>query len=287
MDYEIQFSLAGLNMMLHMPHGIIINESFQPFVTESADEPDIHIRIYEEESMNFTQAFPVCVKIPFSVYKDRSGYYRVFHDRKESNMPYATGKILSDTEEEIHYLKKRQTFFNESQNTFSHIALEDLLLRRDAVVLHASYIDTVYGGILFSGASGIGKSTQADLWCRYRNAKQVNGDRPILRRDKSGWKAYGSPYAGSSRCWLNRSSQIRAIVILGQGTECCIRKMDKAAAFRKLYEGMIVNVWNDAYVERILSITEELAMEVPVYQMICTPDERAISELEYMLKGEL
>lgn len=63
--------------------------------------------------------------------------------------------------------------------------------------------------------------------------------------------------------------------------------MDKAAAFRKLYEGMIVNVWNDAYVERILSITEELAMEVPVYQMICTPDERAISELEYMLKGEL
>ena len=145
MDYEIQFSLAGLNMMLHMPHGIIINESFQPFVTESADEPDIHIRIYEEESMNFPQAFPVCVKIPFSVYKDRSGYYRVFHDRKESNMPYATGKILSDTEEEIHYLKKRQTFFNESQNTFSHIALEDLLLRRDAVVLHASYIDTVYG----------------------------------------------------------------------------------------------------------------------------------------------
>ena len=194
MDYEIQFSLAGLNIMLHMPHGIIINESFQPFV-----------------------------KIPFSVYEDESGHYRVFHDHKEGNMPYATGKILSDTEEEIHYLTKCRMFFSESQNTFSHIALEDLLLRRDAVVLHASYIDTIYGGILFSGPSGIGKSTQADLWCRYRNAKQVNGDRPILRRDKSGWKAYGSPYAGSSRCWLNRSSQIRAIVILGQGTECCIR----------------------------------------------------------------
>ena len=206
MDYEIQFSLAGLNIMLHMPHGIIINESFQPFVTESADASDIHIRIYEEENMNFPQASPVCVKIPFSVYEDESGHYRVFHDHKEGNMPYATGKILSDTEEEIHYLTKCRMFFSESQNTFSHIALEDLLLRRDAVVLHASYIDTIYGGILFSGPSGIGKSTQADLWCRYRNAKQVNGDRPILRRDKSGWKAYGSPYAGSSRCWLNRSS---------------------------------------------------------------------------------
>ena len=63
--------------------------------------------------------------------------------------------------------------------------------------------------------------------------------------------------------------------------------MDRAVAFRKLYEGMIINVWNDVYVERVLSIVEQLAAEVPVYQMICTPDERAVNELEYMLKGEL
>ena len=63
--------------------------------------------------------------------------------------------------------------------------------------------------------------------------------------------------------------------------------MNRAAAFRKLYEGMIVNVWNDAYVKRVLSIVEQLVTEVPVYQMICTPDERAVDELEYMLKGEL
>ena len=50
---------------------------------------------------------------------------------------------------------------------------------------------------------------------------------------------------------------------------------------------MIVNVWNDEYVEKILSLVERLATEVPVYQMICTPDERAVNELEYMLKGEL
>lgn len=287
MDYEVQFSLAGLNLMLHMPHQIIMNESFQPFVTEPIDKTDIHIRIYEEDRMDFPRTVPVCTKITFCVYEDDKGYYRVFHDHKENDTPYAAGRILSDTEEEIHYLAKCRMFFSESHNTFSHIALEDLLLRRNAVILHASYIDTIYGGILFSGPSGIGKSTQADLWCRYRNAEQINGDRPILKREKSGWRAYGSPYAGSSKCWLNRSSQIRAIVILKQGAECCIRKMDRAAAFRKLYEGMIINVWNDVYVERVLSIVEQLVTEVPVYQMICTPDERAVDELEYMLKGEL
>lgn len=287
MDYKMQFSLAGLNFMLHMPNRIIMNKSFQPFVIDSANETDIHVWIYEVERINFPQTASICTKIPFSVYKDDRGYYRVFHDHKENDMPYAIGRILSDTEEEIHYLTKCRMSFSESQNTFSHIALEDLLLRRDAVILHASYIDTMYGGILFSGPSGIGKSTQADLWCRYRNAEQINGDRPILKREKNGWRAYGSPYAGSSKCWLNRSSEIRAIVILKQGTECCIRKMDRAAAFRKLYEGMIVNVWNDEYVEKILSLVERLVTEVPVYQMICTPDERAVNELEYMLKGEL
>ena len=156
MDYEVQFSLAGLNLMLHMPHQIIMNESFQPFVTESIDKTDIHIRIYEEDRMDFPRTVPVCTKIPFCVYEDDKGYYRVFHDHKENDTPYAAGRILSDTEEEIHYLIKCRMFFSESHNTFSHIALEDLLLRRNAVILHASYIDTMFGGILFSGPSGQG-----------------------------------------------------------------------------------------------------------------------------------
>ena len=130
----------------------------------------------------------ITTKIPFRVYKDEKGFYRIFHDHKLlRDKPYAIGRILSDTEEEIVFLPECRKFFSESHNTFSHIAFEELLLRHDAMILHAAFVNTEYGGVLFSGPSGVGKSTQADLWCKYKAAEQINGDRPILRKNKGQW----------------------------------------------------------------------------------------------------
>ena len=55
--------------------------------------------------------------------------------------------------------------------------LFDILADAGMLVLHSAYIVTRQGeGILFSGPSGIGKSTQAALWQRYGAAQTVNGD---------------------------------------------------------------------------------------------------------------
>lgn len=88
--------------------------------------------------------------------------------------------------------------FSETHNCFSHIGFEELLIGRDRLTLHASLVDSPYGGLLFSGVSGVGKSTQGDLWERFADASLINGDRPILRKTSDGWMASGSPYAGSS-----------------------------------------------------------------------------------------
>lgn len=61
--------------------------------------------------------------------------------------------------------------------------LFDILADAGMLVLHSAYIVTRQGeGILFSGPSGIGKSTQAALWQRYGAAQTVNGDRDRQRR---------------------------------------------------------------------------------------------------------
>ena len=63
--------------------------------------------------------------------------------------------------------------------------LFDILADAGMLVLHSAYIVTRQGeGILFSGPSGIGKSTQAALWQRYGAAQTVNGDRALVR---PGW----------------------------------------------------------------------------------------------------
>jgi len=284
--YKTVFDIAGISFSFYMPHEIFINESFQPFLGEKETE-NIQIWFHEEENLNLTGKNPVTTKIPFCVYKDAQGFYRIFHDHKMlKDKPYAIGRVLSDTEEVIQFLPESREFFSESHNTFSHIAFEELLARYGAMILHASFIDTEHGGILFSGPSGVGKSTQAELWCRYKKAEQINGDRPILKQERNEWKAYGSPYAGSSRCWVNKSTSIRAIVMLEQGNECRIWKLKKAEAFRKVYENIIVNSWNDSYVEKITVLIEKLIMSVPVYHMICTKNHNSVAALEDILKGE-
>lgn len=62
--------------------------------------------------------------------------------------------------------------------------LFDILADAGMLVLHSAYIVTRQGeGILFSGPSGIGKSTQAALWQHYGAAQTVNGDRALVRKD--------------------------------------------------------------------------------------------------------
>ena len=124
----------------------------------------------------------------FKAGKDKEGYYRIFCDHKENNRPYAQSRIYDNGMEEICYLKEFQNSFSESQNTFSHIGFEELLIRKNAIVLHASLIESEYGGILFTGPSGIGKSTQADMWAKYEKVEILNGDRPILKKENENWK---------------------------------------------------------------------------------------------------
>ena len=151
----------------------------------------------------------------------------------------------------------------------------------------ASYVlGPVVGGLLFAGPSGIGKSTQADLWCRYEKAELLNGDKPVLAKDDTGsWLAYGSPYAGSSRAYVNACVPVRAVIMLKQGGVNEIRRFNTPQAFRHLYENLIVNVWDQGFVQMVCDMLTDLVMKVPVYELVCTPDVRAVQVVKYTLEG--
>ena len=67
------------------------------------------------------------------------------------------------------------------------------MLAKDAMVLHCSVLKVKSGVILFSGPSGIGKSTQAGLWTKYRKARVINGDRTLLKKENGRWMSLGWP----------------------------------------------------------------------------------------------
>ena len=153
---------------------------------------------------------------------------------------------------------------------------EHLICDAGGFLLHASWISVGGKGVLFTGPSGIGKSTQAALWCEHRGAELLNGDRAAVFGDH----ARGIPFRGSSGVGLNRKTPLAAIIYLSQATENTLVRLTGARAFHRLWEGCSVNIWNPEDMERTAAAVMETLNAVPVYHLSCRKDISAIEILE-------
>lgn len=166
----------------------------------------------------------------------------------------------------------------------SLLALERRLIARDSLILHCAYM--VYQGeaILFSAPSETGKTTQANLWEKYRGSRTVNGDRALLGKRDGRWTAQGWPVCGTSEVCHNEEFPIRAVVMLSQAKENQAHQLPPGRAFPLLYSQITVNKWNMKDHLHAIDLIQELAEGVPVFHLGCTISEEAVECLEKALK---
>lgn len=160
---------------------------------------------------------------------------------------------------------------------------EHHIVGRGGFLLHSSFIRVGNRAILFTAPSGTGKSTQAELWRRYRGAEIINGDRTAVMPTKEAVMAYGIPYCGTSGITGNAKLPVAAIVVLSQARKNRIEPLKGLRAFRNLWEGCSVHVWDKEDVEQCSQSVTEVLSRVPVVHLACTPDETAVEALEAYL----
>ena len=286
MPYPYSLAIAGILIRLESDRPITVGEGFPPFLTGDG-VPDFRVLYRQVEDLTGIPETILHEENCYRVHPDGAGgYLRSFYDAPRDYTPYAAARYDGNLIR-VDYLEKGKGRLAQMHNSFFHLGFEELLIRRERLCFHAACVETPLGGILFSGSSGVGKSTQAELWCRYRGAKQINGDRPILSRDGESWRAWGSPYAGSSRCHVNESCPVTAIVMLKQAGECGLRRLGSGEAFRAVWSGLTMHSWDENFVEKACDLALELSGVVPVFEFACTPDEGAVDYLERELRKEL
>ena len=101
------------------------------------------------------------------------------------------------------------------------------LLWHNGMMLHSSAVEWKGSAYLFSGASGIGKSTHTRLWQQlYKENVQVfNDDKPALRFVDDRWYAYGTPWCGKDGINQNKKVSLAGICFLQRGDENKIRRL--------------------------------------------------------------
>ena len=273
MDYI--YRIAGLEIACRLPFDMEIRAESEEFLDLGTAKGDLRFvaeavdQLPEPEGLQIGGRYYSGDQTWFCAAKDLPPYAMTQHFPQEIRCFY-----LREQAHRLHY----------SFNLCDLLSLERILPLHEALLLHCAFIRVNGEAILFSGASGVGKSTQADLWCTYRDAKLINGDRPILSGEDSGWLAWGSPYAGSSRCHVNACCPVTAIVMLRQEKKCTLRRLGLSDAFRAVWSGLTISSWNEKLMEKAVDLSMQLINSVPVFEFGCTPDEQAVIYLEKELQ---
>ena len=196
--------------------------------------------------------------------------------------PQFTYAVTRGSRTEVTFARRYRESLS-TQPMLEAASLFDILADAGMLVLHSSYIVTRQGqGILFSGPSGIGKSTQAALWQCYAGAEIVNGDRALVRPDTG--TVSGVFYAGTSGICRNVTAPLQAVVLLEQGSENRITALRPQEAFARLLSQCAYYQRDAASAARMTELAAQLVTNVPVRQLTCRADGDAVRALEEELR---
>lgn len=150
------------------------------------------------------------------------------------------------------------------------------LMKLGGMMLHSSAIEFGGKAYLFSGPSGMGKSTHTRLWQQaFPDAKVFNDDKPALRKIDGVWYAYGTPWCGKDGININMKVPVAGICFLRRGEENKIRRLSPIEGAAAVITQTLRRFGSAEALGVMTNIVDELVSDIPIYELACLPDVSA------------
>ena len=284
---EKHYCFAGTEVTVSIPKKWMYEDDRQLAPFRVSQVNDSHIFYFEVVETIPEPTGNLEILLPgVRVYREKNRYVRYIGTVENG---WENAYIRAEYGDREHFVKvivREPMTFIGVKTVLNSLGAEHLIAKAGGFIFHCSYIDCGGKAILFTAPSGTGKSTQAELWKKYREACIINGDRAAICEKDGQLFAEGIPFSGSSSYCVNRTLPLAAIVYLSQAPQTIIKKVRGLEAFSKVWEGVSVNTWVKEDVEKVTNVVQRIAMEIPVYHLACTPDESAVITLEEVLRKQ-
>lgn len=281
---KIDMRIGGITFSFDSEKELIIEPKLSAFCVDAKEKPEVKVQIH----WNYDLA-----KKPAS---EMAGQDLIQNYYIEGDIKYCVTRgghrgavgiaVYSEDIKEIDcWINDRD--FHQQIYTLGWIMrllpMREIFQHYGIIFFHAAQIAVGTNGILFTGPSQTGKSTQAALWEKHEQAKLLCGDRTLLRKNDGLWKCFGYPIDGSSPVRSTEVTNLKAIVLLGQAEKNYIERLKGASAIAMLLPQLVIDTWSGEARQKGAEALSELLKDVPVYKLFCTPDKRAVDILKRQL----
>ncbi|MDO4543963.1 MAG: hypothetical protein Q4C01_05350 [Clostridia bacterium] len=194
---------------------------------------------------------------------------------KEGNCREFTCKYLKSDERTLIY----------SKQLFRAIDLVKLLLDFNCLMVHAACVEYKNHALLFVGASGSGKSTQARLWGQRRSTRTINGDRVILQLgDDGSLTVHGLPFSGTSPDCINASLPLGEIVSIIFSLNNRITEMVPLETLTHLMNNSARNLYDRDFNCRFFDLVNGIANQKQALYLRCSEGYESVRTLERFIR---
>lgn len=278
-----KLNIGGIGVRIHYPEILELGGLLKNYVAE----------IEEEIEVNFVIQKEIIKAKGHYLGEDIFCRYYEIDDNMQIELKGANNEPSAMIFCEQNMKKLRFELYEQMQNQcirldkiVALLPIRQILNWNNGFLFHASRIEVEQKAILFTGPSGIGKTTHANLWETYENAVHLCNDRTIIRSQNGHWNTYGYYEDGSEPIANSKQLPLGAIVMLMQDTENSICRINGTVAVKNLIQQVFLDRWDYKMFSNVIDMVTKLLDEIPVYCLRCRPDKTAVKCLKDKLTTE-
>jgi len=156
-----------------------------------------------------------------------------------------------------------------------------LAFKNEGVIVHGCGIKYMNReGMIFSGNSGSGKTTLAKIWYDYPQAKILNDDRIILKKNNNNFFIYSTPWHGMFNDYLQsevKSVKLKSIFFIYHESKNICKNILPYKVFKIFYSNLFSLFWNKISIRNAMSISMDLSKNIPGYSLGFKKDKTIIN----------
>lgn len=140
------------------------------------------------------------------------------------------------------------------------------LIDNGAFLMHGAAIAVDGNGYIFTGHSGVGKSTHIKKWLlKATNSIEINGDKPYIITGDDVPIVCGSPWAGKERFYTNTAFPLKAVILLSRSANNTMEKVSLVDIFPELCQ-QIIRTDDRTKTKKVLQMLASIGSKVSFYR---------------------